>query len=131
MHIGIYAGRLGRDASVKTLESGKTVTELALAVDIGWGDKKETQWVDAAWWGDRGQKLAPYLTKGKQLTLLGRQTFSTYTAKDGAVRVKIKLDVLECAMQGGGEPRSDSAPAPRRAPAKPADDAFADDDLTF
>lgn len=45
--------RLGRDAEVKTLPSGKKVANLSLAYNYGQkeGDEYPSQWIDAAFWG--------------------------------------------------------------------------------
>lgn len=59
--------RLGADAEVKFLPSGKPVCELSVAYDVGWGDNKKTQWMRLSLWGDRAEKSAQHLTKGKQI----------------------------------------------------------------
>ena len=57
MHVGTFAGRVGRDAELKKLDSGRELLEFSLAVTVGWGDRKDTQWVKATVWGDRAAKL--------------------------------------------------------------------------
>lgn len=134
MHMVLYAGRLGRDASVKTLESGKAVMEIALAIDIGWGERKRTEWVKGASWQERHHKIAHLLTKGRQITIVGKLSHKPYLKKDGQPEAGIEVDITEITLQGGGEGRTDSAPAQSRTPArplaKPAELGF-DDDLTF
>lgn len=61
--------RLGRDAELKTTTSGKAVCEFTGAYDIGYGDNKHPQWVKCSLWGDRGAKVAQYLTKGSQVVV--------------------------------------------------------------
>lgn len=133
MHVGTFAGRLGRDAETNQTPNGKSVTNFSLAVDVGWGDKKETMWVDHAIWGDRGAKLAPMLVKGKQVTTVGRIGLRTYTSKAGEPKAAITCDVQEITLQGGGQ-QVDSGPSAAAAgPAKaPADtDPFHSDDIPF
>ena len=91
--------RLGRDAEVKTLPSGKKVANLALAYNFGLpNENKErpTQWVDAALWGDRGEALAPFLTKGSlhEFTIVDIH-MEKYADKDGFEAYKLTGTVLE------------------------------------
>jgi single-strand DNA-binding protein len=111
MHIGIFAGRVGRDADLKKLESGRELLEFSLAVTTGWGDKKATQWVKATVWGDRAEKLAPYILKGAALTINGRITSRAYSAKDGSLKSEILCDVLELTLQGNRTGNETPAPA--------------------
>ncbi len=65
--------RLGRDAVMRQLQDGTDVANLALAYNHGKKDadgKRPTQWVDASLWGDRAAKLAPYLLKGTQISVV-------------------------------------------------------------
>lgn len=61
--------RLGRDAEMKTTQSGKAVCEFTGAYDVGYGQNKQTQWVKCSLWGDRGEKVAQYLVKGSQVVV--------------------------------------------------------------
>lgn len=127
MHVGTFAGRVGRDAELKKLDSGRELLEFPLAVTVGWGDRKDTQWVKATVWGDRAAKLAPYIHKGDALTITGRITSRAYSAKDNSLKSEIVCDVSELTMQGSRETGDGTAkPAPQ---AKAAAPAFVDDDL--
>ena len=133
MHIGTFAGRLGQDAEIKELSSGKSLTKFPLAVDVGWGENKETMWVDGEVWGERGLKLAPILVKGKQVTITGRIKVRAYTSKAGEPKAAISCDVQELTPQGGGERRSSEPVTPKVEELKaPADtDPFHSDDIPF
>jgi single-strand DNA-binding protein len=50
---------------------GKKVTSLNLAVTLGYGDRKSTQWLKATAWGERLDKLLPYLKKGGLVMVTG------------------------------------------------------------
>jgi single-strand DNA-binding protein len=119
--------RLGRDAEVKTLPSGKQVANLSLAYNYGQkeGDAYPTQWIDAAFWGDRAEKLAPYLIKGSlHCFTLGDVHIEEYE-KDGyaAFKLAARVDDVELGPKregGGGDAapqRRSASPAPRPAPA--------------
>jgi single-strand DNA-binding protein len=118
-------GRVGRDAEVRTIQSGDKVASFSIAYDTGFGDKKVTHWIDCALWGKRGEALAQYLTKGTLVEVSGEPTVKTYESK-GATKAVIQLRLHDVKLHGGGkrdEPVADKASATRR------DDM--DDDLPF
>lgn len=135
MNIGTFAGRLGRDGEVRTTPSGKQVLNFSLAVDtFGDGDKKETLWVACAVWGERADKLAPFLAKGKQVTVSGDIGLRSYTTQAGEARAEITCNVQRLTLQGGAEKSERPAErAPAAAPAQrsaPVQDEF-DDTIPF
>jgi single-strand DNA-binding protein len=96
------AGNIGRDAETRSTPGGDKVTGFTVAVDDGFGERKRTLWFDCAIWGNRGEKLATYLTKGSKVAVSG--DFSTHE-KDGKTYLKVK--VAEVTLQGGGERRDE------------------------
>lgn len=114
------AGNIGRDAETRDV-NGKSVTNFSVGVSAG--RNSETTWFKCALWGDRGEKLAPYLTKGGKVTVAGRLTAGTYDGKPD-----LKIDVSEVALQGGKQdaPRDEQqrhdAPPARRYVAMEEDD---------
>ena len=128
-------GRIGRDAATRYTQGGKAVTGWSLAVDKGWGDRKETVWLDCSLWGERGEKLAEHLTKGAQIGVTGE-----LGAREHEGKTYITLDVREVTLVGGKPQGNTSASGPRggaparQRPAKatdwPADD-FSDDSIPF
>ena len=66
-----FTGRLVKDAEFKTFSSGKQVLEMSVAVNVGFGDRKSTNWIKAQQWGERGKKLAEYLVKGSLIAATG------------------------------------------------------------
>lgn len=61
--------RLGRDAEMATTANGKSMMKVSGAYDIGYGDNKRTQWISLVKFGDSAAKLAPHLTKGKEIVV--------------------------------------------------------------
>lgn len=145
--------RLGRDAETRYAQDGTPVATLAGAWNFGKKDqdgKQPSQWGEFALWGDRAEKLAPYLTKGQQVFIVaGEAHIETFEKRDGGQGVKLvgRVESLEFGArpQGGDgqghapSPASARAPAPASRPAaapkpaaKPAngfDDM--DDDIPF
>lgn len=120
MNHGTFAGRIGRDGELRATPNGKEVCNFSVGVSVGYGEKKETLWVDCAIWGERGKKLAQYLTKGTAITVNGDVSVRTYEGKDGTKAV-LMLNVQGLTLQGGGDSKPASKPA-----AKTADD-FSDE----
>lgn len=127
MNHGTFAGRIGRDGELRATPNGKEVCNFSMGVSVGYGEKKETLWVDCAIWGERGKKLAQYLTKGTAITVNGDVSVRTYEGKDGTKAV-LMLNVQGLTLQGAPVERVKGGKAPERNAPTPAD---LDDDLPF
>ncbi len=125
MNQGQFAGFLGRDAETKQVKD-TTVTNFSVAVSTGWGDKKSTLWVSCALWGERGQKLEQYLTKGTALTVAGDVDVRAYAAKDGTPKAEITCNVQRVTLQGSRGERSEQAAQAAKPAASATDDEFGD-----
>ncbi len=112
-------GNLGGDAESKTIGSGKQVTNFSVATK---GRKKdgETTWVRCAMWGERGQKVAQYLTKGTRVAAVG-----TLTTREHNGKTYVELDVQELELLG--DRREESAPTRPASPPAPT----VEEDLPF
>jgi single-strand DNA-binding protein len=102
-------GRVGKDAQTRFTQGGEPVTGWSLAVDSGYGDKKQTLWLDCSLWGKRGEKVAEYITKGSQLGVSGELGSREHDGK-----TYLTLRVGEVSLIGG-KPESGRQPA-RNAP---------------
>jgi single-strand DNA-binding protein len=105
----IGLARLGRDIEMRRLQDGTAVGNLALAFNYGkkgQDGKRQSQWIDAALFGDRASKLASYLTKGAQIcVILSDPHVETYQKKDGGTGIKLvaRVDNLEFASSASNE----------------------------
>lgn len=129
--------RLGKDAVTRYTQGGTAVTGFSAAFDNGWGDRKQTVWLDCSMWGDRGVKVAEYLTKGSQVVVEGNIGTREHEGK-----TYITLDVQDVKLVGGkpentsgGTTRSGAPGRDRPAQAQAAsafdDDGFQDSDIPF
>lgn len=129
--------RLGKDAVTRYTQGGTAVTGFSAAFDNGWGDRKQTVWLDCSMWGDRGVKVAEYLTKGSQVVVEGNIGTREHEGK-----TYITLDVQEVKLVGGkpdntngGTTRSGAQrrerPAQAQADSGFGDDGFDDQDIPF
>lgn len=90
-----FIGRVGKDAVTRFTGSGKAVTGWSLAIDRGWGENKQTVWLDCALWGERGEKLAPNILKGDRLGVVGEMGTREHEGK-----TYVTLDVREVTLLG-------------------------------
>lgn len=128
MNIGTFCGRIGKDATLNRISSGDPVCNFSVAVDIGSKQTPKTMWVECAIYGKRGEALQQYLIKGKEVTVHGRVTLDSFTARDGTPKSGLKLNVVEISMHGGNQ----AAQAPAQgAPAAVGGVADMDDDVPF
>ena len=147
----LLIGNLGRDAETKFTPSGAAVTRFSVATKRSWKDqatnefKEETNWTNVTVW--RQEKLANYLTKGKQVYVEGRLQTGSYDDKDGKKVYTTDVIADEIILLGGrgegeegGAPTSRSAGAPagraKTSASGPSDDDFggmniSDDDIPF
>lgn len=94
-------GRLGADAEMRYDQSGKAQLKFNLAVD---GYKKDdTTWFNCILFGDRAEKLAEFLTKGKSIYVEGRMASRSWVTQEGAKRNDWNVVVGNVQLLGGGE----------------------------
>jgi single-strand DNA-binding protein len=122
------AGRLGRDCEVRTTQKGTKVTQFSVPVDQGYGDKKTTMWVRCSWFGERGERVAQYLTKGTMVFVTGTPSLNTYEGKDG-FKASLECNVLELKLMGTKGDKKDDTPVADNATATSRD--MPDDDIPF
>jgi single-strand DNA-binding protein len=127
MNVFSLTGNLGQDAEIKETSTGKVVVKFSMPVSTGFGDKKETNWLNCSWFGDRAVKVAQYMVKGSLIGVSGEFQPRKYAAKDGTEKVSLDLNVRDVTLLGG-RPSSEANPVAR--PVK-ADAPFADDDVPF
>ena len=115
-------GRVGKDAVVRTTQAGKAVASWSMAVDVGYGENKQTTWVDCSLWGDRAHKLAPCILKGDRIGVMGEHGTREYEGKTYTT-----LRAADVTLLG-----NKNAPmTPKSAPAPAQEAAFEDDEIPF
>jgi single-strand DNA-binding protein len=109
-----FTGNLGKDAELKQVGQGQ-VLNFSVGNSVGYGDKKQTIWLNCAVWGKRGTSLEPHLLKGSKVWIEGEFSPRTYQKNDGtqgvSYEVKVdKLDMLSKSESGSTQPQQ-QAPA--------------------
>lgn len=114
------SGRLAADAEVRYAPSGDAVCEFRVADDVGYGEKKTTNWWRCSAW--KKDKLAPYLTKGKEVTVFGSVELRKWTNKEGVEQLSCDIRVNDVSLHGGrsdGDTGSQPYGAPQTRPSAP------------
>ena len=119
MKVITIAGRLGRDAEVKSTQGGTNVCRFSVATDAKRNGEKVTTWFDVSIFGKRGEALARYLTKGTTVCVVGDLEARTFQAKDGSTKLALGVVASEVTLLGGGQRDEQRA-------ASPAGDGFGD-----
>ena len=108
--------RIGRDTECRYTPQGTPVATISLVYDIGFGENKKSQWIEATLWGKKAEGLTPHLTKGKQVLLTADDLeVETYTRKsDNTVGAKLKAKAIDIEFAGGS--REEVAPSQQQKP---------------
>ena len=108
-------GNLGRDAETRHTQSGISVTNFPIGTTHRYKDaqgnfQEKTDWHDVVLW--RGDRVAPYLRKGKQVYVEGRLQTRSYEDQSGQKRYRTEVvcDSFGLMLLGG---RDGGAGAPQ------------------
>ena len=142
----VGVARIGNEPVARYTPDGKAVMDISLAFDYGRkgsDGRRPTQWINATMWGERVEKLQPYLSKGGQVFVtLSEPHIETYEKKDGSGQgVSLRARINDLEFVGGrrddaSASESEPSAAPRQAAsAKPGAKAPGfdelDDDIPF
>lgn len=136
MNVLSLTGNLGRDAEVRQVGSS-TVCSFSVAMTSGYGDKKQTVWLDCSLWGKQAEGSLPsYLTKGQQVAVSGELSTREHEGKTYLQLRVNSIDLIgkrdDAAPQQSQQQRQ-AAPVQHQAPAQAPAPAAADfdDDIPF
>lgn len=95
MNLVMFGGRLGKDGSMRTFESGKQQYENTLAIQRGSGEKKTTDWITIKAWDKTAELLGEHFAKkGTHLSFRGDIQQETWE-KDGNKHSRLIANVRE------------------------------------
>lgn len=134
-------GRLTRDAELRYTAGGMAILSTSIAVNRR--VKKGEQWADEGnffdveMFGKRGESIKQYLTKGKQVGIIGELVQDRWE-KDGQKHSKVKIIASDVQLLGGQSERQGNgfqqAPQSQTAPQAyqaPIDDGDFVDNIPF
>lgn len=118
------AGRVGRDAEYRTAGSGE-LCSFSIAGESGYGDKKQTIWIDVTRWGKGAEGLAKHVKKGTSVAVTGELSTREH---DGKTYIQVRADkvTLLGGKSDGGQSVSGKQPD-HGSGSDPADDDFSDE----
>jgi|688.fasta_scaffold943063_2 single-strand DNA-binding protein len=128
-------GRLGRDPELRYTPAGKSVCELNLAVDYGYGENKKTAWLGVVLWEKTAEIAAQHLRKGDQCGISGFLCQDTWDDKEtGKKQTKTKITAERLHFTGGKKEDQSERPAAQErtsAPNPAAQQNDEDDEIPF
>lgn len=83
------AGRAGRDAEYKQTQGGAELCRFTVAAEIGFGDNKQTIWVDVTRWGKGARGLSDCIRKGDPVAVSGEMSTRDH---DGKTYIQCRAD---------------------------------------
>lgn len=111
MNKAILIGRLTKDPELNyTAGTGTAVTRFTIAVTRPF-KKDETDFINCVAFNKTGETIAQYLTKGRQLAIVGNIRTGSYDAKDGTKRytTDVVVESFEFIGQGKQENKEDNS----------------------
>ncbi len=134
----IIMGRLTRDPELRHTGSGTPVCSFTVAVDNGYGENRQADFINCVAWNKTAEFVSKYFTKGRMIIVIGRIATRTWEGQDGkknyvteVVANEVSFGESKRSQESGGY----TAPAPAAGiPSAPAAPAFpentAEDDFT-
>jgi len=97
------AGRCGRDAEYKQTQGGAELCRFTVAAEVGFGDSKQTVWVDVTRWGKGAEGLANYIRKGDPVAVTGEMSLREHEGKTYVQCRADRVTLLGSKGDGRGE----------------------------
>ncbi len=103
------AGFLGADPEERFTATGKRVITLRVAARVRQGREDVTVWWRVSIWGDRFDRMLPFLKKGSSVIIIGEMSKpETYVAKDGTTQVSMNMTAEMIKFSPFGKPNENS-----------------------
>lgn len=139
-HQTIIVGNLGQDPEMRYTQDGTAVCSFSVAVSERWTDRRSgerrerTTWYRVSAWRGLGETCNRFLSKGRQVMVIGRVSARAYTNREGEAAASLGLDAREVQFlgsgrssgdatdgygQSGGQKRESFAPPARRSSSSP------------
>ena len=102
----VLMGRLVRDPELRRTQAGKAVASFRVACDRDYapqGGERETDFIDVVAWGNTGEFVSKYFSKGRMAVISGRLQMRNWTDKDGNKRISAEV-VADSVYFGDSKP---------------------------
>lgn len=87
----ILSGRLTADAELKTTPNGVSVCTFDIAVDSGYGDNRQTNFIKVVAWRKTAELIAKHFRKGSMIGIEGAIQTRKYQDKNGNNRIAFEV----------------------------------------
>lgn len=91
MNLVVLTGRLTADAELKTTPNGVSVCSFDIAVNSGYGDNKQTDFIKIVAWRSTAEFISKYFKKGSMIGIEGAIQTRKYTDKNGNNRTAFEV----------------------------------------
>lgn len=125
----VIIGRLGTQPALKSTKSNTSMCSFAVAVNVGWGDNKATDWYNVTVFGKTADACAKSLSKGSLVCVAGSLHLHQYEGKDGSKKTSLELTADR--VQFLSSTKEKNQPEPQPAPSQVTEDPFVSDDMPF
>ena len=120
------AGRFTKDGEIRTTKNGHHILSFGIAENVYMNGEEQAQFFNCQLFGNRAEKLAPYIRKGGAATVFGSLQIRKYTDRQGFERQSVEIIVGDITLQGSS---TDRQQPPRQQPVPQQSDI--DDDVPF
>ena len=84
-------GRLTKDPELRYTKNNIAVANYSIAVNDGYGEKQQTQFINISTWGRSGEFVSKYFKKGQAIALVGRLRSNNYEDSNGNKRYTVEV----------------------------------------
>ncbi|OAM44446.1 hypothetical protein A7Q03_08770 [Eikenella sp. NML99-0057] len=112
------AGRFTKDGEIRITPNGHHILNFGIAENIRINGQEQAQFFNCQLFGNRAEKLAPYIKKGGAATVFGSLQIRQYTDRQGIERQGIDIIVGDITLQGSRDQAHASQPATHPAAAR-------------
>ena len=91
MNIAVLMGRMTSTPELKTTPNGLSVTSFSIAVDRGYGDNKQTDFINIVGWRKTAELICKHFTKGSRIAIEGSIQTRKYQDRDGNNRTMFEV----------------------------------------
>jgi single-strand DNA-binding protein len=102
-------GNLGKDPEMRYTPDGTPVTNFSVAVTKKWDGGEKTTWFKVAAWRKLAETCNQYLTKGRQVMVIGEVDVESFSRQDGTPGASLVLTAREVKFLGSAQGQSNGA----------------------
>lgn len=128
MNIAVLMGRMTSTPELKTTPNGLSVTSFSIAVDRGYGENKQTDFINIVAWRQTAEFVCKYFTKGSRIAIEGSIQTRRYQDRDGYNRTVFEVVANNIHFV---DSRKDAKPSTDINPDADALKSFADNNSDF